>query len=81
MELAVAVAEATELAATETSKGGERGWNATATTGVEGLLRRYENALMLAHCEDAASDTSLLTEDDALQQCRPIFLNALREAS
>nr|CDS35157.1 retrovirus Pol polyprotein from type 1 [Hymenolepis microstoma] len=36
---------------------------------------------MLSHCEDAASDTSLLTDDDALKNCRPILLNAIRDAS
>ena len=81
VELAVAAAEAADVVASETPKGGDRGWNAAASTGVEGLLRRYENALMLAHCEDAVSDAALLTEDDSLQQCRPILLNALRDVS
>ncbi|KAM3180344.1 hypothetical protein ACTXT7_016466, partial [Hymenolepis weldensis] len=74
IELAVAAAQAS---ATENSKGA----SSTGATTVEGLLRRYENALMLSHCEDAASDTSLLTDDDALKNCRPILLNAIRDAS
>lgn len=72
IELAVAVAQALE---TPTSA------PPTSITTVEGLLRRYENALMLSHCEDAASDASLLTDDDALKNCRPILLNAIRDAS
>lgn len=74
IELAVAAAQAS---VTENSKGA----SSTGATTVEGLLRRYENALMLSHCEDAASDTSLLTDDDALKNCRPILLNAIRDAS
>ncbi|VDO02338.1 unnamed protein product [Rodentolepis nana] len=74
IELAVAVAQAS---ATENSKSA----SSTGTTTVEGLLRRYENALMLSHCEDASSDASLLTDDDALKNCRPILLNAIRDAS
>ncbi|EUB57648.1 hypothetical protein EGR_07524 [Echinococcus granulosus] len=77
VELAVAAAEAKAAATPEALKVGSTATSAS----VEGLLRRYENALMLAHSEDAASDASLLTDDDGLQHCRPILLNALRDAS
>ncbi|VDM33017.1 unnamed protein product [Hydatigera taeniaeformis] len=77
VELGVAAAEAKAAAASEALKAGSSVTNA----GVEGLLRRYENALMLAHSEDAASDASFLTDDDGLQHCRPILLKALHDAS
>ncbi|KAL5962446.1 hypothetical protein TSMEX_009810 [Taenia solium] len=77
VELAVAAAEANAVVTPEALKAGP-----TATTAsVDGLLRRFENALMLAHSEDAASDASLLTDDDGLQHCRPILLKALHDAS
>ncbi|KAL5111689.1 hypothetical protein TcWFU_003064 [Taenia crassiceps] len=77
VELAVAAAEAK---AASTPEGLKAGLIAT-TVSVDGLLRRFENALMLAHSEDAASDASLLTDDDGLQHCRPILLKALHDAS
>lgn len=77
VELAVAAAEAKTAATPEALKA-----SPTANTAsVDGLLRHFENALMLAHSEDAASDASLLTDDDGLQHCRPILLKALHDAS
>ncbi|BHF59396.1 hypothetical protein SprV_0100235300 [Sparganum proliferum] len=43
---------------------------------VEHLLRKYENALALAHLDDAAVDLT----GDSLKRCRPILLNAIQDA-
>lgn len=40
-------------------------------TSVDHLLRKYENAIMLAHLEDSASD--------GLENCCPILLNAIKD--
>ncbi|VDL99787.1 unnamed protein product [Schistocephalus solidus] len=44
---------------------------------VEHLLRKYENALALAHLDDAAVDLT----GDSLKRCRPILLNAIQDAT
>lgn len=80
VELAVAASQASAMENSKTSAPPPPGGVSSIT--LESLLRRYENALMLSHCEDVASDGSLLlADDDALKNCRPILLNAIRDAS
>lgn len=49
-------------------------------TTIDALLRKYEHAMMLAHSEDASTLSSLVDDDAALQNCRPILMNAIRDA-
>uniref|UniRef100_A0A5K3EWL7 Sec39 domain-containing protein n=1 Tax=Mesocestoides corti TaxID=53468 RepID=A0A5K3EWL7_MESCO len=80
VELGLAAAEAADISKAEDALIESR--QPLSSTGnrtnIDHLLRKYENAIMLAHSEDAS--VASLTDDDALQNCRPILLNAIKDA-